>query len=165
METLIGSGARAITWHDDEYPERLKEIHDLPPGLYLRDELLPQDARSISMVGTRVPTAYGREAAYQLTDDIASAGVVIVSGLACGVDGIAHKAALEAKQRTIAAMGSGIDVIYPREHERLASDILENGVVISEYPVGPDQSPKLPAAEPNNERHDARYSRHRGGRA
>jgi len=66
METLIGSGARAITWHDGEYPERLKEIYDLPPVLYLRGELLPQDARSISMVGTRAPTAYGREAAYQL---------------------------------------------------------------------------------------------------
>jgi DNA processing protein len=136
MEQLVASGARAITWHDDEYPARLKEIYDLPPVLYLRGELLPGDARSISMVGTRVPTAYGREAAYQLTHDIATAGVVIVSGLARGVDAIAHRAALEAGQRTVAVMGSGIDVIYPREHARLASDILENGVVMSEYPIG-----------------------------
>ena len=136
METLIGSEPRAITWHDDEYPERLKEIYDLPSVLYLRGELLPQDARSILLVGTRAPTAYGREAAYELTLDIASAGVVIVSGLARGVDAIAHRAALEAGQRTIAVMGSGIDVIYPREHEWLTSDILENGVVMSEYPVG-----------------------------
>ena len=129
-------GVRAMTWHDDEYPSRLKEIYDPPPLLYLQGEVSPEDERSVAVVGTRKPTAYGREVAYQLSHDMAQAGVTIVSGLARGIDGIAHRAALEAGQRTIAILGSGVDVIYPREHTNLATDIAGNGAIISEHPLG-----------------------------
>ena len=90
----------------------------------------------MAVVGTRTPTAYGREAAYHFARDIARSGVAVVSGLARGVDAMVHRPALEAGQRTIAVMGSGIDVIYPREHAGLASDIVQNGVLISEHPLG-----------------------------
>ena len=133
---LEDEGVHSLTWHDAEYPPRLKEIYNLPPLLYLRGELLPDDERSIAVVGTRKPTAYGREATYQLSYDMARAGVTIVSGLARGIDAIAHRAALDAGHRTIAVMGSGIDVIYPREHAALSGEIAQNGAVISEHPLG-----------------------------
>ena len=136
LKRLTDNGVRAITWHDDEYPSRLKEIYDPPPLLYIHGELLPEDERSVAVVGTRKATAYGRESAYQLSHDMAQAGVTIVSGLARGVDSIAHRAALEAGHRTIAVLGSGLDVIYPREHAKLAEDILGSGAVISEHPLG-----------------------------
>ena len=135
-ERVEEEGVRSMTWHDAEYPPRLKEIYDRPPLLYVRGELLPDDERSIAVVGTRKPTAYGREAAYQLSYDMARAGVTIVSGLARGIDAIAHRAALEAGHRTIAVIGSGVDVIYPREHAALTVEIARNGAVISEHPLG-----------------------------
>lgn len=133
---LDQAGIKALTWHDDEYPRRLKEIYDLPPVLYVHGELLPSDERSVAFVGTRRPTAYGREAVHRLAYDVARSGVVVVSGLARGIDAIAHRAALEAGQRTIAVLGSGPDVIYPREHAKLAAQVVENGAVVSEYPLG-----------------------------
>ncbi len=136
LARLVDNEVQAITWHDDAYPRRLKEIYDLPPVLYIKGELKPKDERSVAIVGTRKPTAYGRESAYQLTYDLASAGVTIVSGLARGIDGTAHRAALEAGQRTVAVLGSGVDVIYPREHTALASEIVGNGTLISEHPMG-----------------------------
>ena len=136
LAMLNDSGTRAITWHDDEYPVRLKEIYDLPPVLFVRGELLPEDERSVAVVGTRRATAYGRESAYQLAYEIAQAGVVIVSGLALGIDAIAHRAALEAGHRTLAVLGSGLDVIYPRENTNLANQIIQNGALISEHPLG-----------------------------
>ena len=136
LSRLAEAGARAITWHDEEYPARLKEIYDHPPVLYLRGELIPEDARSVAVVGTRRPTAYGREVAHRLSYDIARSGVVIVSGLARGVDAIAHRAALDAGQRTIAVLGSGVDVVYPREHASLAEEIVREGALLSEHPLG-----------------------------
>ena len=136
MRRVADSGARAITWHDAEYPSRLKEIYDLPPVLYVRGELLPDDERSLAIVGTRKPSAYGREAAYHLSYELARAGVAVVSGLARGIDSIAHRAALEAGQRTIAVLGSGVDVVYPRENASLAVEILRNGALISEHAMG-----------------------------
>lgn len=136
MEQLDRSGVRAITWHADEYPARLKEIYDPPPVLFVKGELLPEDERSVAVVGTRKPTAHGRESAYQITYDLARSGVTIVSGLALGIDGEAHRAALEAGQRTVAVLGSGTDTIYPREHAKLAGEILQVGALISEHPLG-----------------------------
>ena len=136
LEQVNKAGVHTFTWHDDEYPPRLKEIYDTPPVLYVRGSLAPDDERSIAIVGTRKPSAYGREAAYQLTHDIAKSGVTIVSGLARGIDSVAHKAALEAERRTIAVLGSGIDVIYPHEHSNLARQIVENGALVSEHPLG-----------------------------
>ena len=136
MERLDRAGTRALTWNDPGYPPRLKEISDPPPVLYLRGELLPEDERSVAVVGTRKATAYGREAAGVLSRDLARSGVTIVSGLARGIDSIAHRAALEGEGRTIAVFGCGLDIIYPSEHRRLAQDILERGALVSEYPLG-----------------------------
>ncbi len=130
------AGVRAITWHDADYPARLGEIYDKPPLIYVRGDLTSDDERSVAVVGTRRPSAYGRQAAYQLTSELARAGVTIVSGLARGIDAIAHRAAIEAGQRTISVLGSGIDVIYPREHTTLAGQITENGAIVSEHPMG-----------------------------
>ena len=129
-------GVRAITWNDDEYPPRLKEIYDKPAVLFVRGELLPEDERSVAVVGTRKASPYGREVAYQLTHDLAMSGVVIVSGLARGIDGIAHRSALDAGKRTIAVLGNGVDVSYPREHDKLAAEIMESGALVSEHPLG-----------------------------
>ena len=136
MERVVGAGVRALTWHDDDYPPRLKQIYDKPPLLYVKGEILPRDERSVAVVGTRRPSAYGRETARKLTSEIAAGGVTIVSGLARGVDGVAHGAALDAGARTIAVLGSGVDVIYPREHAALAERIQDNGAIVSEHPVG-----------------------------
>ena len=136
MERVQQAGVTALTWHDDGYPPRLKEIYDKPPVLYVKGEILPEDERALAVVGTRRPMAYGREVARQITSDLAQNGLTIVSGLAKGVDGIVHRAALEAGARTIAVMGSGLDVMYPREHGELASQIAENGAVVSEFPLG-----------------------------
>ena len=135
-ELLLKSGVRAFTWHDDDYPAQLKEIYDLPPLIYVKGNLTPDDERSVAVVGTRNPSHYGRQVAEQLVYDIASAGVTIVSGLARGVDGIAHRIALDAGQRTIAVLGSGVDIIYPREHTSLSERIAENGALISELALG-----------------------------
>ena len=136
LDALKRSGVRALTWHDADYPPRLKQIYDLPPLLYVKGELLPDDERSIAVVGTRKPSPYGVQVAEKMVRDIADAGVAVVSGLARGVDGIAHNAALNAGARTIAVLGSGVDVIYPREHQRLAARIAENGALVSEHPLG-----------------------------
>ena len=136
LERLAAIGARAITWHDPDYPPRLKEIYDLPPVLYVRGELVPEDERAVAVVGTRRATAYGREVAYRLAFDLSRSGVTIVSGMARGIDAIAHRAALEAGGRTIAVLGSGIDVIYPREHASLADQIVNKGALISEHSLG-----------------------------
>lgn len=136
LSRIVESDIKALTWDDDAYPPRLKEIYDVPPVLYVKGGLLPEDERSVAVVGTRRPTPYGRQVAGRLTYDIAGAGVTVVSGLARGIDAIAHKAALDAGGRTIAVMGSGIDIIYPREHGLLADQIVENGALVSEHPLG-----------------------------
>lgn len=136
LQRLADGEVQAVTWLDDDYPARLKEIFDLPPVLYIRGRLLPDDERSVAVVGTRKPTAYGREAAYRISADLAESGVTVVSGLARGIDAIAHRAALEGGFRTIAVLGSGVDVIYPREHAKLAGEIVEQGALVSEHPMG-----------------------------
>lgn len=136
MERLERMGVRALTWEDTDYPRRLKEIYDLPPVLFVKGTLLPEDERSVAVVGTRRATAYGREVATQLATDLARSGVTIVSGLARGIDAIAHRAALEAEGRTIAVLGNGLDVTYPPEHAPLAAQITQHGALVSEHPLG-----------------------------
>ena len=136
LERVQQAGVTALTWHDENYPPRLKEIYDKPPVLYVKGELDPADERAVAVVGTRRPTAYGRETARQLTSDLARSGVTITSGLARGIDGIVHRAALESGARTIAVLGSGVDVIYPREHGTLAEQIALKGAIVSEHPLG-----------------------------
>ena len=136
MSRLNSHGIRAITWHDTDYPPLLKETHDPPPILFLKGGLLPQDQRSVAVVGTRRATAYGREACSTLVGDLARSGVTIVSGLALGIDGVSHRVAIEAGGRTIAVLGSGLDVIYPAEHRALAQQVAETGALVSEHPLG-----------------------------
>jgi DNA processing protein len=136
MEKLERAGVKAINWHDSMYPPRLKEIADPPPVLYVRGGILPEDQRSVAVVGTRKATAYGREVAGALSKDLSRNGVTVVSGLARGIDSVAHRAALESGGRTIAVFGSGLDVVYPPEHGRLARDIEESGALVSEHPLG-----------------------------
>jgi DNA processing protein len=136
MERLERAGVRAIHWHDPTYPPRLKEIYDPPPVLFLRGRLLPEDERSVAVVGTRKATAYGREAATTITADLARSGVTIVSGLARGIDSVAHRAALDTGGRTIAVLANGLDIVYPPEHKTLAREIEERGALLSEHPLG-----------------------------
>jgi len=142
LDDLGKTNVRALIWNDPGYPARLKEIYDPPPVLYVRGDLLPEDERSVAIVGTRRATVYGREVASAIAGDLARNGVTIVSGLARGVDGVAHRAALDAGTRTVAVLASGVDIIYPREHVSLAEEIANHGALVSEYPLGirPDAS-------------------------
>ena len=136
MAALEASGARAISVQDEAYPARLREIYDPPPPLFVRGEIVPADDWSVAVVGTRRVSPYGRQVTSELSHGLASNRVTIVSGLARGVDGIAHEAALEAGGRTIAVLACGVDVVYPPEHKGLAQRIVEDGAVLSEHPLG-----------------------------
>lgn len=133
-EQVQSLGITVLTWEDENYPRLLKEIEQPPPVLYVRGELSPEDERSVAVVGTRRVTSYGRRVAEDIADALARNGVTVISGLARGVDAIAHQAALEAGGRTLAVMGCGLDTIYPPENRRLAERILERGAWISDYP-------------------------------
>ena len=136
METIAGLGIHVLTWQDDDYPKLLRPIPGAPPVLYVQGSLLPEDEWAVAVVGTRRVTAYGREAAAELAGGLARSRITVVSGLARGVDSIAHRAALDAGGRTIAVLGCGIDVVYPPEHARLAHDIVAQGALVSDYPLG-----------------------------
>ena len=142
LEALDGAGVRAIHLRSEEYPHRLREIFDPPSVIYVKGNLAPEDERGVAVVGTRRASPYGREMARRLAGDLAASGVSVFSGLARGVDGIAHQAALDAGGRTVAVVGGGLDSIYPPEHAALASRICDQGAMISEYPLG-----KLPQAQ------------------
>ena len=125
---------KIITKLDDDYPYLLKNIDYQPLVLYIKGELPSDEDVSISIVGTRRPTTYGKVAGSKIAADLAGAGVTITSGLARGIDSIAHKAALNAGGKTVAVLGSGLDIIYPPEHRRLYSKIIESGAAITEFP-------------------------------
>lgn len=128
-------GVRLVTRDDPEYPKSLHAIHDPPLVLYMRGELESRDSKAIAVVGTRRPTHYGREVAARLARQIAEAGYTVVSGLAAGVDAIAHRQALSVNGRTIGVLGSGMKHMYPESNRELASDMLKSGAVISEFPL------------------------------
>ena len=136
MERLARLEIAAFTVRDSGYPCLLKEIYDYPPVLYVKGSILPEDERSVTVVGTRKVTAYGREVAHQLAGDLARNEVTIVSGLARGIDSLAHRAALEAGGRTIAVLANGLDTVYPPEHAALAQEVSESGALVSEHPPG-----------------------------
>lgn len=133
---LHEAGITVLTWEDDTYPSNLREIDSPPPVLYMRGTLTPADAVAIAMVGTRRASAYGREVAHMAATELAKRQVTVVSGLALGIDAIAHRATLEAGGRTIAVLGSGVDQLYPAQNRELANQIIRQGAVISEYPLG-----------------------------
>jgi len=133
--------ARMVSLWDDEYPSRLKVIEDPPVLLFIKGENSPLYDYSIALVGTRAPSEHGRRMAPRLAGELAMAGVTVVSGMALGIDSLAHEGALRAGGRTIAVLGSGIDVIYPPSNRKLYSRIVSQGAVITEYGPGidPDQ--------------------------
>jgi len=140
LEKLDRAGVKVITLDDPGYPALLAEISAPPPVLFVRGSMLETDVLAVAVVGTRAPSNYGKDMARSIAHDLARAGVTIVSGLAKGIDGIAHQAALEAGGRTLAVLGSGIHDVYPREHRQLAQRIGEQGAVISD---------NLPNAKPD----------------
>ncbi len=133
---LEQSDAHALTWESEDYPASLRTLYDPPPVLFVKGRIAPTDAWGVALVGTRNPTAYGREVARQLATDLVRSQVTVVSGLARGIDACAHRAALDGGGRTLAVLGCGVDVIYPGEHRRLAQEISEAGALISDYPLG-----------------------------
>lgn len=126
----------AIPFESPEYPAMLREIHDCPALIYVRGEYRKDDENSIAVVGTRRATAYGKQATEDLVYNLAFNKVTIISGLAKGIDTIAHRTALEAGGRTIAVFASGLDIVYPPDNLKLAREIMEHGALISEYPLG-----------------------------
>jgi len=136
MEKLDRYGVKAFTWHDPDYPSRLKEIYDYPPILYVRGSLLPEDEWCLAVVGTRRASVYGRQVTEEIVADLARSKITIVSGLAKGIDSVAHHSALEAGGRSIAVFACGLDIVYPAENANLARSIIQQGALISEYPLG-----------------------------
>jgi len=136
MEKLGRYGVNAVNYNDPNYPSRLKEIYDYPPLLYIRGSLLPQDEWCLAVVGTRRATVYGKQVADEIVTDLAQSKITIVSGLAKGIDSVAHQAALAAGGRSIAIFACGLDIVYPSENADLARNIIQQGALISEYPLG-----------------------------
>lgn len=130
------AGVAIIGLEDESYPARLREIYDAPPILYVKGALTEQDGRAVAVVGSRNSSRYGLICAETIARGLAARGITVVSGMARGVDSAAHVGALRQQGRTIAVLGSGIDVIYPAENRPLFAEIAERGAVISEFPFG-----------------------------
>ncbi|TLY30899.1 MAG: DNA-protecting protein DprA [Ignavibacteria bacterium] len=136
LSKLNKAGGTIVTFWDQQYPDLLKKIYDPPPLLFARGDYHEEDALAIAVVGTRSPSAYGAALAEEFSSALARRGLVVVSGLARGIDTIAHGAALQAGGRTIAVVGSGLDVMYPPENRGLFGRIAGHGLVLSEYEMG-----------------------------
>jgi DNA processing protein len=135
-ERLQKLGIHLLTLESEDYPPQLKQIQGPPACLFVKGSILESDRRAVAVVGTRRASSYGKAMAEKIASELAAMGLTIISGLARGIDGIAHRAALGVKGRTLAVLGSGIDQVYPSEHRQLAAKICESGAVISEYPPG-----------------------------
>lgn len=145
LEKLHELGGKIITYWDETYPPLLKKIYSPPLLLHVLGELTGKDDFCVAIVGTRMPTAYGRAQAERFSRELSLQGITIVSGLARGIDSAAHKAALKSGGRTVSVIGSGLDVVYPPENKDLLNQIKDRGAVISEFELGtkPD-APNFP---------------------
>lgn len=130
------AAVKIVPFADSNYPARLRTIPDPPPLLYVKGEIRTEDEKAVAVVGSRSTSDYGRRVARDLCRGLASWGFTVVSGMARGIDGTAHETALNAGGRTLAVLGSGVDRIYPAEHDQLYRRISENGAVLSEFPLG-----------------------------
>ncbi len=135
-------GCQVIPFSSQAYPALLKQISDPPAALYVQGDVTALSRHTLAIVGTRRPSAYGSSVAHRLAADLAQRQLVVASGMARGIDSAAHRGALEAGGKTVAVLGSGIDVVYPRENKTLASRIVQNGAVISEFPLGTHPAPE-----------------------
>ncbi len=141
-EAAVAAGVRILAWPDPHYPAPLREIPDPPPALYLRGSVEALALPAVAVVGARLSTVYGQNVARMLGEDLARAGCTVVSGLARGIDAAAHAGSLAVSGRAAAVLGTGVDVVYPRENEGLYRRILESGgAILSENPPG---APPLP---------------------
>jgi DNA processing protein len=136
LEQTLKPGIPFVTPADPGYPLLLWELPDPPPILYILGDCPTWEQPTIGIVGTRAPTAYGRHWTKQISAALAEAGCVVVSGLAAGIDGVAHQACLDASGRTLAVVGTGVDVVYPAQHRQLHQRIQTQGAILSEYPPG-----------------------------
>ena len=134
LKRIADSGCRIVTQADPDYPELLKQIYDPPVVIYVRGNLTPKDKNAVAMVGSRMTTHYGIETARKLAYQLAYTGVTVVSGGARGIDTAAHQGALSGKGRTIAVLGTGINLIFPPENAELFERIAANGAVITQFP-------------------------------
>jgi len=136
IDWLKEEGHHILTLHDDAYPARLKQLNDAPPLLYVRGDMDYLQQPQLAMVGSRNPTAAGRNTAKDFATHLSNSGITITSGLADGIDGASHEGALLGLAGTIAVVAHGLDIIYPAKHQQLAQKITENGAVVSEMPIG-----------------------------
>lgn len=133
---------RLLNWTEPEYPQSLLQIYDPPVLLYVRGDLQVLAQPCISVVGTRRPTLYGTQMAERLGRELAARGLVVISGMARGIDAIAHQGAMAVNGRAIGVLGTGVDVCYPKENKKLYEKVLERGAIISEFPLGTHPSPE-----------------------
>ncbi len=136
LNKLAKLKSRLISYWDEEYPSNLKRIYSPPILLYIKGDLIEQDSNSIAIVGTRNASDYGIVTTKKFGSDLSRQGITIVSGMARGIDSVAHRSALQNGGRTIAVIGSGIDVIYPPENKKLFNEITESGAIVSEFEPG-----------------------------
>lgn len=136
FDRIQRSGVTLLTRADAAYPGLLDSLPDAPLVLYVKGELTNEDARALAIVGTRKATVYGRDIATLFARELAQQGFTIVSGLAHGIDAAAHRSAIDSGGRTIAVLGTGVDIVYPRDHHQLAQDIARHGALVSEFPLG-----------------------------
>ena len=142
VDALRKVGGKLVNWKEPEYPQALLQIYDPPVMLYLRGDTQILNSPSLSIVGTRRPTVYGSQMAERMGRDLAARGLTIVSGLARGIDAIAHQGALAVGGRAIGVLGTGIDVCYPKENKKLYEKVLERGAIVSEFPTGSHPAPE-----------------------
>jgi DNA processing protein len=154
LRSLEHDGVSIVTWADGDYPSRLREIPDPPLALFVRGEVADLDRPAVAIVGARRASGYGRRVAEELGRDLAGAGLVVVSGLAAGIDAAAHRGALAAGGRTVAVLGTGIDRVYPPWHRDLADEISGSGALVTEF--GPGEPPR-PGHFPQRNRTPRRF--------
>jgi DNA processing protein len=145
LDLLKKYNVNIITYQNELYPQKLLNVYDRPPFIYVMGNLNKDDI-NIAIVGSRAASTYGKYTTERISRELALKGITVVSGMARGIDSAAHRGAITAQGRTIAILGSGLDVIYPPENKKLFNDIIENGAVISEFPLGtPPRSSNFPA--------------------
>jgi DNA processing protein len=142
VDALRKIGAKLVNWKEPDYPQALLQVYDPPVMLYVRGDAQILNSPSLSIVGTRRPTVYGSQMAERMGRELAARGLTIVSGLARGIDAIAHQGATAVGGLAIGVLGTGIDVCYPKENKKLYEKVLERGAIVSEFPVGSHPAPE-----------------------
>ncbi len=136
LQQMEALGVRMVPYYAEDYPENLKHVYDAPPVLFIRGVIEKPDVRALAIIGSRKATPYGVEVCQKFTSELVQRGFLIVSGMARGIDAIAHWSALESGGRTVAVLGTGVDIIYPSGNSTLYGRIIEHGSVLSEFPLG-----------------------------